>query len=144
MRFLFPVHIKTRTLAIYPAVIVHWIIYEMLSQVYVVERSLLIMCSALAGTSLVALLTGYVMCFSHLQTLHLPPSTWVSTQHHLSLLSGTGQLQKGTLHAAELCWMITVCRSLCFYGSNLTFQIPFPFGANVFDPHSDGSVVLQF
>jgi hypothetical protein len=39
----------------YPAVIVHWIIYEMLSQAHVIERSVLIICSVVAGTSLVAL-----------------------------------------------------------------------------------------
>ena len=42
-------------LAIYPSVIVHWIIYEMLRQVHVVGGSVLIICSALAGSTLLGI-----------------------------------------------------------------------------------------
>lgn len=59
---------------------------EMLSQVRAVERSVLIICSVLAGSSLVTLYWKQSM-FSQFQILHVPTSTCTSKQCHPSLLS---------------------------------------------------------
>ena len=49
-------------LAIYPSVVVHQIIYGMLSQVHVVGGSVLIICSAMAGSTLLGIECAFHIC----------------------------------------------------------------------------------
>lgn len=97
---------------IYPAGIVHWIIYETLSQIHVVERSVLIICSLLASTSLVALSWTCNVFFTS------PDSSCVNlcsnTMSSFTAFWDRATPKEKSLHVVQLYQMITVCRSFSF------------------------------
>lgn len=108
---------------IYPVVIVHWIIHETLCQIHVVESSVLIICSLLASTSLVALSWMCNVFFTSPDTSC--PNLCSNTMSSFTAFWDRTTPKEKALHVVQLCQMITVCRSF-------SLMDPFSFSKHYF------------